>query len=60
MSPTYLNAHMGCGSTNEPEWRADVDFEDDVPGIIRRSVEHAVVREACIVDDVVQLAVLSV
>ena len=55
---TDLNAHMGRGGAYEPEGRADVDADDDVPCIVRRRVKHAVVREAGVVHDVVDFAEL--
>lgn len=55
---THLDAHMGRRGADEPEGRADVHAEDDIEGIVGRRVQHAVVREAGVVHDVINLAVL--
>ena len=59
-----------CGTDLDPEvWRsgadesercADVYFDDDVPCVVWCGVQHAVIGEPCIVDDMVNLAILSV
>lgn len=50
---------MRRGGTDEPERRTDVYTDDDVPRIVGRRVQHAVVREPGVVHDVVDFAELT-
>ena len=49
---------MRRSGADESEWCTDVNANNDVPGVIGRGVQHAVVREARVVHDVVDLAEL--
>ena len=43
---TYLDTHVGCSGADKSERSADVNFLDDIPSIIWKSVKDLVVREA--------------
>ena len=49
---------MRCSGTDESEWRANMDADDNVPRVIRRRMQHTIVRETSVVYNVVDLAVL--
>ena len=49
---------MRCSSADESEWRANMDADDNVPRVIRRRMQHTIVRETSVVYNVVDLAVL--
>ena len=48
---------MRCSGTDESEWRANMDADDNVPRVIRRRMQHTIVRETSVVYNVVDLAV---
>ena len=54
---TDLETKIGSSSPNQPKRRAYVNLHDDVPGIVRRGMQHAVIGESGIVNDVVELSV---
>lgn len=56
----HLDTHVRRRGTNEPEGRANVDLHNDVERVIGCRVEHAVIREASIVYDVVKFTVFPV
>lgn len=56
----HLDTHVRRRGTNEPERCANVDLHNDVERVIGRRVEHAVIREASIVYDVVKFTVFPV
>ncbi len=54
----YLQTEVGCCCSDESERCSDMDLLDDIPSVVRSCVQHAVISEAGVVDDVVYLAVL--
>ena len=56
----YLNAKIRCCGTDQSEGRADVYALNDVPGVVWGCVQHTVIREAGIVHNMIQLAILPV
>ena len=52
---TDLDPEIGRGGADESERCPYVYLDDDVPSVVRRGMQHAVVREARVVHDVVEL-----
>ena len=55
---SHLDTHIRRRSADKPEGCADMDLDNDIPGIVWGSMQHAVIGKASIVYDVIQLSIL--